>query len=654
MKTPLFILLGSWLLAMPMFVSAQYTTLKIADREFEAFNFASAVTLYEEAFQKRQTVKAMKGLAASYYQMRDFRKAQEWYGKLANLDKAEGADILYYAHTLRSNANFREAKAQYERLAQREDRPVSLDELRMLAQSCDSATVWMQRPHIGHDIENLQVLNSQVSEFGAIQYGDQVLFASDRGLSRDGNAPIYGWTGHAFLEPYRASIGSPSQSGSLNPYSHIGPVERHPFSWYDATHHVGPVSISSARNEVYFSVTRALTRKERRKASRTATVNIEIFSNDLTAEDWGLNARPFRYNRITDWSVGDPFISMSGDTLYFVSDMPGGLGGTDVYYCLRQTNGDWGDAINMGPNVNTSGNERFPSVDETGTFYFSSDGHLGMGGLDIFVLSKGPNPRAINLGYPINSPADDFSARFTRGMQGLMASNRMGGKGADDIYRFDLDRKIRVDLQGTVLNAASGLPVAGATVRLEPISGEEDGHETSVYTHADGTFTFNLKPEMQYKLQAAQTGFKPFEPVDIDTRGMDSSQTIFKELRLVPVEKEEVVVLRNIYFDFDKSDIRPDAAYELSKILSFLNSDPTVRIELSAHTDSRGSADYNMRLSQRRAESVVAFLTAGGIDPDRLVAKGYGFSRLANDCGPGVECTEEEHQFNRRVEFFVK
>lgn len=615
---------------------SQYAILKVADREFESFNFAAAVDYYQEAYAKKPSIRAITGMAESYYQLRDFSNAEAWYARLARLDKAASHDILMYAHSLRSNAKFREAKAQYERLESRSDRSVSLDELNMFYQSCDSAVVWMQNPRIDQATRNATVLNSSFSDFGAVNHQGHTVFASDRGIN-SGNSAVYGWTGNAYLSLFSSNDGTEEMS--------------HPLNWYNASHHVGPITVSQQAGEVYFSVTRALTSAERRKASKMATVNVEIFFNELSASDWGHQAKPFKYNNITNWSVGDPFLSHSGDTLYFVSDMPGGMGGTDIFYVMRESNGEWGTAINMGPAVNTSGDERFPALDDRGNFYFSSDGHIGMGGLDIFVLEKSPTAMAKNLGYPLNSPADDFSIRFDQMSAGYFASNRMGGKGLDDIYQFNINREIKVDLQGAVLNSKTSLPVSGASVTLKDKSGQNE--DVTVYSREDGGFSFNLDLENEYLLSAGQTGFKAFDPIALHTKGVQESQTMRQDVRLDPVEEQEVVVLRNIYFDFDKSDIRPDAAYELSKIHSFLNSDPEVRIELSAHTDSRGTETYNMALSQRRAESVIAFLVERGINPDRLVAKGYGFSRLANDCAPGVECTDEEHEFNRRVEFFV-
>src|SRR5690606_24299675 len=194
-------------------------------------------------------------------------------------------------------------------------------------------------------------------------------------------------------------------------------------------------------------------------------------------------------------------------------------------------------------------------------------------------------------------------------------------------------------------------PITGARVTLTPKGDEMNA--VVINAGADGKFKFNLAENTDYTLAADQTGFREFTPLAFSTSGIDTSTTLKKDIYLAPVEVKEVVVLRNIYFDFDKADIRPDAALELDKIAAFLNSDPSVRIELSAHADSRGTADYNMKLTQRRADSAVAYLVSKGISADRLVARGYGFSKLANHCAKGVECTEEEHQWNRRVEFFV-
>lgn len=618
-------------------LQAQYSLLKSADREFDTFNFITAIGLYQRAYEVKPDIRTAERLAESYYHIRNYREAESWYARLANHDDAKIDHILQYGHVLRNNSKFREAKAQYQRVALKADGIIPQEALDMLYASCDSAAVWLENPIKAVEIKNQKKWNSEQAEFGATKGPDGLYFASDRFDGASHPNVIYGWTGNPYLAMYVANGES---------------VNKVDAKWSDGANHFGPATFSTAKNEVYFAVTRNLTRDEKRKAGKDVTVNIEIFSNSLDAANWGENATPFRYNNITQWSVGDPFLSVTGDTLYFTSDMDGGLGGTDIYYVVRQSDGRWGDAISMGPAVNTSGDERFPGIDEKGDFYFSSNGHLGMGGLDVYRLErKAGTTKAINLGFPFNSPYDDFSIRFDKELEGYMASNRSGGAGADDIYWFNLNKIIQIDLEGGVYNAKTKLPVTGAKVTLTPTG--DEANAVVVSSGADGKFKFNLAEDADYTLTAEQTGFRSFTPLVFTTTGIDSSTTLLKDIFLDPVEEKEVVVLRNIYFDFDKADIRPDAALELDKIAAFLNSDPSVRIELSAHADSRGSHDYNMKLTQRRADSSVAYLVSKGIAADRLVAKGYGFTKLANHCAKGVECTEEEHQWNRRVEFFV-
>lgn len=624
-------------LAATLSVQAQYSLIKSADREFDAFNFIAAIELYSRAYETKPATRTAERLAEAYFNIRDYQQAEAWYARLANEDDAKGEHILRYGHVLRNNSKFKEAKAQYQRVANKGDVDTQQEQLNILIASCDSAIVWMQNPEKAVDIKNMRWLNSPQSEFGATVGPQGFYFASDRIDGAENPNIIYGWTGNPYMSLYKAEGDTIARVSS---------------SWDRGASHFGPATFSEVRNEVYFALTRQPTREERKRKRDDVTVNIEIFSSALNAENWGEEAKPFRYNNITEWSVGDPFLTASGDTLYFASDMPGGYGGTDIYYVVRRGDGDWGEAINMGQRVNTAGDERFPSVSEDGVFYFSSNGHLGMGGLDVFRVENHGNVASIeNLGFPFNSPHDDFSIRFVQGKEGYFASNRMGGTGSDDIYWFNLDKVLQLDLSGGVYNAKTKLPVSGALVTLTPLGDETEA--ITLNAERDGKFRFNLSADTDYLLLADQTGFRPMEPLRFTTKGIDSSATFAMELFLQPVEVEEVVVLRNIYFDFDDATIRPDAAIELDKIAAFLDSDPSVRIELSAHTDSRGTHAYNMGLSQRRADAAVAYLVSRGIASERLVAKGYGFTKLANACDKGVECTEEEHQWNRRVEFFV-
>lgn len=621
-----------FLLSLSFSASAQYSLLKSADQQFEAFNFMKATELYEQAYARKPELKTAERLAEAYFNMRNYQQAEVWYQKAAQAEKAKPENILRYAEVLKNNTKFREAKAQYQRYAIANPAH-SKEELNTFYASCDSAMKWVENPLKQVEIKNENSLNSPQSEFGASKGPLGITFVSDR---FDGNSldskQLYGWTGNPYLSLY---------SYNNNSLTHLSVKGME-------GNHVGPPTFSSDGKEMIFSLTRPLTKSEKKKANKKVTVNIEIFTANVGDPDWIVNAVPFRYNNITEWSVGDPFLSATGDTLYFSSDMPGGFGGTDLYYVTRLDSKEWSEAVNLGENINTTGDERFPAKDSNGVFYFSSSGHLGMGGLDIFKME---NNKAVNLQYPINSSKDDFSIRFDEGSIGYISSNRPGGIGADDIYSFNLDKKIKLSLEGTVFNAKTQLPVSGAQLLL--IQNQDKNNEVAIRADNQGKFRFNLSEDNNYELIGEQIGFK--EPVSVvfNTMGIKESFVINKDIFLQPVEVKEVVVMRNIYFDFDKSDIRPDAALELDKVLSFLNSAPTAKIELSAHTDSRGTAEYNTKLSQRRADSAVEYLVSKGVDRSRLIAKGYGFSRMVNDCRKGNDCSEEEHAQNRRVEFVI-
>lgn len=611
--------------------NAQYSLLKSADQQFQAFNFVKAIELYTQAYDKKQDLKTAERLGESYYNMRNYIQAEVWYAKAAQAEKAKPENILKYAEVLKNNGRFREAKAQYQRYEQ-VNPAYSQELLKKLYASCDSAMKWIENPLKHVEINNEQRLNSPQSDFGATGGPLGITFVSDRFNGKVKPNDIYGWTGNPFLSMYAYS------NNTLNEVAVKGMNDNH----------IGPATYTPDGKEMIFSITRSPKKSEMKKVSKQMTVNIEIFTAKAGDPDWITNAKPFRYNNIAEWSVGDPFLSASGDTLYFASDMTGGFGGTDIYYVTRLADGSWSEAVNMGATVNTLGEERFPVKDKNGTFYFSSDGHLGMGGLDIF---KVVGNKVVNLNYPLNSSQDDFSLRFTKDLKGYVSSNRPGGLGADDIYTFDLDKQIQISLEGGVFNAKTRLPVSGAQVML--VSNGDKNNQISIHADQDGKYRFNLKEGNQYEVTAEQVGFKAPVTIAFNTKNIDSSMAIVKDIYLEPVEVKEIVVIKNIYFDFDKSNIRPDAAIELDKVLSFLKSAPTAKIELSAHTDSRGTAEYNTKLSQRRADSSIEYLVSKGIDRSRLIAKGYGFSRMVNDCGKGKNCTEEEHAQNRRVEFVI-
>lgn len=401
--------------------AGQYITRRAASQQ-EVYHYAAAASLYEKAYNKRATAANAREAATAYRQLRDYPAAEKWYGRLATLPEATAADIYYYGLALQQNGKYTTAKEQFSRCLTMNGNPIPAAELNRLLVSCDSATLWLQSPQ-PIVIINAAQLNSAYTDMGAVKEGDQLYWVSDKpAASRkkhflkfsNGN-PVrtdqYGWTANNYLQLYTGNGATPLYLGKA--------------------YHSGMPSIRKDGLEMFFTQTHFAKKPRKFLAKDSAySIYIETFSvgraTDTSA--WSTPV-PFRYNNALAYSTGDPFITPDGKRLYFVSDMPGTTGGTDIYYCERTGDNNWGEAIKMGDGVNTVGQERSPYIDENGTFYFSSDGHIGMGGLDIYRIENG---QPVNLGAPMNSAADDlyFSA-------GYFTSNRPGGKGSDDIYSYE-------------------------------------------------------------------------------------------------------------------------------------------------------------------------------------------------------------------------
>ncbi|SIT07970.1 OmpA family protein [Belliella pelovolcani] len=365
------------------------------------------------------------------------------------------------------------------------------------------------------------------------------------------------------------------------------------------------------------------------------------------------------------WWNSTPAFSPDGNTLYFSSNRPGGQGGTDLYKATKLANGDFGNAVNLGPQINTPGNEMFPRVMPDGKIFFASDGHPGFGKLDLFVAEpkEGGGYEIKNLGENVNSSADDFGIFFTKYPQeGFITSNREGGAGDDDIYFFE-DKTPKPKIVNVFLNVTtkekkedgSEVILPQTRVALYDATNKMAGGD---FTNQNGRVRLTLAPDETFSLIASKSGFFT-KSITYDTRGKTPRQeeliqdvtniTLDTTIVLDALILEKSIVLENIYYDLDKADIRPDAAIELDKLVQILKDNPSIRIELSSHTDARATDAYNDALSQRRAESAVQYIVSKGIEADRLVAKGYGKRQLIIQNAQ----TEEEHQVNRRTEFKV-
>lgn len=632
-------------------VNAQYV-LKEADQQFNLYNYVKAVTLYTSAYEKKKTLHSVERLAESYRLMRDFKQAEEWYATLVNMEGAKPEAVKWYATMLQNNSKYAEAKTQYIKYGTllKEVNNIFLNNSIL---SCDSALKWIKNP-AQVNVINEQALNSKQSDWGLVKYGSNLIFSSDRVTQLDNNKiskPFlkfdgdklpdrdrYGWTGNDYLHLYQATPNDLS----------VFPLPT------GDDYHISSATFNGNGNELFYAVTRMP--KNTTNKDKVKTINVEIYSSSKQQENWSTPV-PFRYNNIEKWSVGDPFLSKDGNTLYFVSNQPGGKGGTDIYSCKRNADDTWGDAVNL-MGINTTGNERTPNVSEDGSIYFSSDGYIGMGGLDIFKAKLGINQGSAvqNLGYPINSSQDDFAFNVVNKLSGYFSSNRVGGLGSDDIYSFVIKEKPIeqviekpiYSLSGRAMNKETNAPLQNVLVSLT----QADGANVNVRTDGSGNFEFKLKENIDYNLAAEKDSFIK-ATAQVTTKGLLKSSNLRKDLYLAQIVIGKAIRMDNILYDFNKADIRPDAAVELDKLVTTLKENPTIWIELGSHTDSRGNDAYNLKLSQSRANSAVNYIVSKGIAKERITAKGYGETKLINKCANGIACTEEAHQLNRRTEFKI-
>jgi outer membrane protein OmpA-like peptidoglycan-associated protein len=398
----------------------------------------------------------------------------------------------------------------------------------------------------------------------------------------------------------------------------------------------------------------------RRKKDEEGIIRLKIYSAEYVDGEWtNIVELPFNSD---SYSVAHPMLSPDEKKLYFVSDMTGSLGASDIFVTEIIGDGTYGPIQNLGSNVNTIGRETFPYITEEGVLYFSSDGHQGLGGLDVFATKITYNDYSqpvVNVGRPVNSPKDDFSFIYrANDKTGYFASNREGGMGGDDIYEFVETEPLTLDciqeVTGTVRDRISNEVLAGATVK---IIDEENNEISSTITDSDGNYILMLDCSKGNFVRASRDGYVPAEEYLPISDGKPRIVDFYLERDLVTGgfgdDLAKLLQLSTIYFDLNKYDIRPDAEIEIQKVIVAMEKYPSLKIKVNSHTDSRGVDAYNLWLSQKRAESTVNYMISKGIAPDRLEGEGFGETRLVNDCINGIPCSEEQHQLNRRSEFII-
>ncbi len=558
-----------------LWAQEQPTKKQMADAFFERYEYFKSLNLYLDlAGKNNPDIKILERVADCYRLMNSYENAEEWYARVVDDDRAGLINTFYYAEILLRNQKFAKAKEEYKLYYDREGKE---NEYAYKLAVCDSAMAWMgEVPR--YNVQNAEKFNTNSSDWGLAYMGKTgFAFTSDRSTDK-----IDKRSGQGYFKLYQ-SVGD--NISTL-------PIVTKGNSLFNTDYHTGPMVVNAAGDTAYITIT---TRAPKRKIDidknyklkqRLFTRRLQLLIATKVNGQWG-NFKSFAYNNVNQYSVGHAALSADGNVLYFTSDMPGSIGETDIWYCQKQADGSWGKPVNCGPDINTSGEEAFPTTSGPDTLYFASNGLPGMGGFDIYktIGRKNSWTKPVNMKYPINSTSDDFSLITRDGVSGYLSSDRQVGKGSDDIYLFT-------------------------------------NHEPEVPVHIP----------MEDRNTVVRLPAKQFKP---------------------PFEVGKSYVFNNIYYDLDKSNIRPDAAVELDKIYLILRDNPTIKIEISSHTDSRASDEYNMALSQRRATSAVAYLVKKGISRDRMQAKGYGETQLVNKCANGVSCSEAEHQLNRRTEIKV-
>lgn len=607
-------------------VFAQNDKTKKADKLYNRLEYVKAAEEYQEIAIEEADAYVYEQLANCYYNLFKTEDAERWYRQTI----AEGntsADVYFkYAQMLKANGKYQEHNEWMAKFAAKKP-----SDKRAIAFNKNPNYI----PQILAKVTKFEVKNSEIntqnSDFGALAVGSTVYFTS----TRDGGRK-YGWNDQPYLDIYMASY---SGDGELSKAVSLSDD-------INTKYHEGTVSFSPDGKTMYFTRESYYDGKFKKDEEGKGTLN--LYTAKMSGGEW-TDVQPVPFNN-DEYSVGHPAVSADGKTLYFASDMPGGLGQSDLYKVAINDDGTFGEPENLGGDINTEGREFFPYVSSNNTLYFSSDGHLGIGGLDVFASKiKGDSYGAVrNLGTPLNSNSDDFSFTFDEeSKKGFVASNREGGKGSDDIYEVDLINPIcDVDYVVVVTDKETGAALSGATVVLADTQGNNVGSKT---TDADGKVVFKVECDKSSVLEASIQDYVS-QRVEVNS-GDDPEKVI--DIALEPIEEiiEDVIVLNPIYFEFDKHNITKEAAFELDKAVNAMNKYPNMVVKVESHTDNRGSAVYNQKLSERRAKSTVQYIISKGIDASRLSSEGKGEGDPLIDCG--TKCTDEEHQQNRRSDFII-
>lgn len=632
-------------------VHGQKTQVTSADKDYDKYDYVDAIKVYERVYDKGyKSPELLKKLGNAYYFQAKLEKANTYYSDLFALNQSVEPEYYYrYAQTLKAVKDYPKADQMMAEFAARSQSDIRAQ----LASKQKDYMEEIKRNSGRYTIENAGI-NTKMHDYGAAYYGNKIVFASSRDTGGVVNRE-HGWDGQAFTDLYAAEIGA---DGTLSKPEKFGKS-------INTKYHESTPVFTKDSNTVYFTRNNYYDGKRKRDDKKTTL--LKLYKRTYDGTDW-INEQELPFNS-DQYSVAHPALSPDGKTLYFASDMPGTKGQSDIWKVAITGEDSYGTPENLGSEINTEGRETFPFITPENELFYASDGRPGLGGLDIYrAVDDGTNgfktPR--NVGEPLNSSMDDFSYYIdNKTKYGYVTSNREGGMGSDDIYRFQQTKEMPEELcqqalSGTVTDEATGEPIPNAKVSLMDSTMKFIRQVT-----ADGAGKYDFGTVdcgTAYYVKAEKEGYTPAEEGVIIPNETGKSEKDLKPHKLVDelrvgVDLKDALNIPMIYFDLDKSYIRPDAAVELAKVLYVMQEHPTMHIDVRSHTDCRQTYAYNMKLSERRAQSTMQWLIDHGISKDRLTGRGYGESQLVNNCAceptNNSTCTEAEHQLNRRSNFII-
>jgi outer membrane protein OmpA-like peptidoglycan-associated protein/tetratricopeptide (TPR) repeat protein len=604
-------------------LAAQNRDTKIADKLFDSYEYVQAVKEYLSLVEKEKAdTYVYKQLADSYYNMNNTIEAEKWYGQTVKLNPT--AVTLYrYVQVLKSNAKYDESNVQmkiFAAMAPQDERSKEFHK------NPDYLSELLKK-ETGFEVKKISI-NSGKSDFGAVLYKDKLYFAS----ARNENNKIYGWNNEPYLDLYQAEYKETKGTFSA-------PV---PISELNTDFHEGSLTMSPDGNTIYFSSESfkdKLFQKDNAKKLKYGQVN--LYKAVKEKGKWSA-ITPLPFNS-KSYSVGNPSLDREGKWLYFASNMPGSVGGTDLWKVAVNPDGSYGAPENLGKKINTVDDENFPFITDDGVLYFSSDRLAGFGGLDIFSVDLKKEDYPNNMGKPLNTEKDDFAFTFNKEKNiGFVSSDRSG---EDNIYSVESVSQSRII--ATVKNARTKELLADARVAVLDSKNSVLDTKTS---NEKGQVSYDTERNKQYVLEVRKDGYMSKSiNVDVIKNGVVAVEIVLEPIDVIVTENE--IILNPIYFRFDKSEVTSQGASELDKLVYVMSQNNNLQIFIKSHTDSRGRDQYNLKLSNKRAKATVDYIISKGISVERISGKGFGESEPKVNCGD--ECTNIDHATNRRSEFII-